>query len=182
MRNRLQKLVRSVLFWFVINVSALAALVAAQFTFSTILTKLWWWSDTFSISSNLLLGGFVSFVFYYLVVHIPETRRKGIIKQNLLQMYLAIKRDILEQVVSGSRKGGRQDLSNDSDSIDELMKTERFRAAFQGGREATEGYYAFMNHLQEDSVEFQEIVFLLQLLEHVHVWRTRLGIPMGREQ
>lgn len=162
MWNRIQRFLRGVWFWFVINVIALAALIAVQL--SGILTGVWGWSDAYSVGSNLLLGGLVSFAFYYLVVHIPEMRKRGIIKENLLQMYLAIKRDILEQVLSGSYKAGRLDLPRDSDSISKLMTTEGFKAAFQGGRKANEGYYAFMNHMQEDSSEFREIVLLLRLL------------------
>src|SRR3954465_2437951 len=85
------KLNSSVRRWFFVNVIALCTLVAVNFTFS--LPK--WWPDVFAVGTNLFAGGLVSFLFYFLVVHLPERRKESIIKANLLKMYRSIKGDIL---------------------------------------------------------------------------------------
>src|SRR5215471_13908656 len=66
------KLITSVRSWFFVNVIALCSLVAVNFTLS--LPK--WWPDSFAVGTNLVAGGLVSFLFYYLVVHLPERRKK----------------------------------------------------------------------------------------------------------
>ncbi|RUO97683.1 hypothetical protein [Hyphomicrobium sp.] len=123
-----------------------------------------WWPDSFAFLTNLLAGGLVSFFFYWLVVYVPEMRRKKIIKTNLLRMYRDVKWDIILNVVHASQKGGRNDLSSDVDTIDRLMKTAAFRAAFRDGAEAHEGFYAFENQMSDRTPEFDAIVANLRLL------------------
>jgi hypothetical protein len=100
------KLIVSVRTWFFVNVVAFCALVA--FTIS--LPK--WWPDAFAVGTNLLTGGLVSFPFYFLVVHLPEYRKKSIIKANLLKMYRGIKEDILLEVVLAQHQGRLSRPSN----------------------------------------------------------------------
>lgn len=156
------ELFSSVATWFVVNLIALAALLVANF--ATNPSPMKWWTDAFAVGTNLLTGGLVSFLFYFLVVHLPAVRRKSIIKRNLLRMYRNIKEDILWSVVHASIKGGRHDLSPDSDTIDELMSPEGFKNAFKEGREADEGFYAFENQMSDDTPEFRNIVSNLQML------------------
>lgn len=113
---------------------------------------------------NVIAGGLVSFFFYWLVVYVPEQRKRHIIKDNLSQMYRSIKKDILYQVVFASVKGGRYDLQADQDTIAKLMTTDGFRGAFQGGREADEGFYAFENQMSDDTPEFRRIILNLEML------------------
>lgn len=152
----------SVTTWFVVNLIALAALLIANF--ATALSSMKWWTDVFAVGTNLLTGGLVSFLFYFLVVHLPAVRRKSIIKANLQRMYRNIKRDILWSVVHASIKGGRHDLSPDSETIDKLMSPEGFKNAFEDGQESDEGFYAFENEMQDDTPEFRQIVSKLQML------------------
>jgi hypothetical protein len=151
-------------FWFIVNVLALVALLAVHFTFSTTLRALWWWPDLFGVLGNILTGGIISFLFYFLVVFTPENRKRTIIKNNLSKFYWDIKHDILWQIVFASIRGGRSDLTTDTDEVGRLMSVEAFRAAFANGREATEGFYAFENQMSEDTNEFREIILNLQIL------------------
>src|SRR5436853_603224 len=95
--------------WFVANLMGLFGLIVAHFTFG--LPSIKWWPDVFAIATNLLAGGLVSFLFYFLVVYLPEARKKSIIKANLQKMYRRIKIDMLWALVQASIKGGRRDLN-----------------------------------------------------------------------
>lgn len=48
-----------------------------------------------------------------------------------------------------SQKGGRRDLHADNEAIDLLITVEGIKAAFEGGREADEGFYAFANQMSD---------------------------------
>ncbi len=160
----LKKVLWSVRFWFVVNTSALLLLLAVHFGISANLRALWWWADAFAVGVNLLTGGVISFLFYFLVVVVPERRKKSIIKTNLRRLYRDIKRDILWQVVFASIKGGRHDLTTSVEEVDKLMDVEKFKAAFAHGHEADEGFYAFENQMSDETIEFREIVLNLQML------------------
>lgn len=148
--------------WFGLNLVALIGLIAAHFVLG--LSSIKWWPDTFAIATNLLAGGLVSFLFYFLVVHIPEQRKKSLIKANLLKTYLGIKKDILWSVVHASRKGGRKDLTPSFDAIDRLMTPQEFKRTFENGTQGDEGFYAFENQMTDDTHEFRQIVLSLTML------------------
>lgn len=148
--------------WFIINLAALMALVTVHF--ATNLSSIKWWADVFAVAANLLAGGLVSFLFYFLVVHLPERRKKAIIKTNLQRLYRTLKHDILLSVVLASIKGGRHDLSADTETLEKLMSPEGFKEAFAKGREADEGFYAFENQMSDNTWEFRQIVLSLQML------------------
>lgn len=147
--------------WFTLNAALFIGLLV--FHFSS-LEKPTWWVDAFALASNLVAGGLVSFFFYWLVVYVPEHRKRLIIKDNLSRMYRKIKKGILYQVVFASVKGGRDDLEADSETIARLMTPDGFREAFQNGREAHEGFYAFANQMSDDTLEFREIILHLEML------------------
>lgn len=153
----------SIRVWLAANLIGFLALLAVHFS------GYWrprpeWWTDAFAVATNILAGGLVSFFFYLLVVHLPEQRKRRILKANLAQMYRNLKSDILYQVVFASMKGGRHDLQTDTESMERLMSVEGFRDAFKDGREADEGFYAFENQMSDDTPEFRQIVLLLELL------------------
>jgi hypothetical protein len=50
------------------------------------------------------------------------------------------------------------------ESIDKLMNVVEFRKTFSGGKEATEGFYAFENQMMERTAEFEELVLNLRIL------------------
>lgn len=161
----LRRLVWSVVFWFAATLLVSVLLVIFHFWAKPGSRWEWsWWADAFAVLTNLLVGALVSFFFYYLVVHYPEQRKKGVIKNNLIRMYRNIKRDILMQVVHASMLGGRRDLSSDQDTIERLMTPSGFRAAYEDGREGDEGFYAFENQMSYDTPQFREIVLNLHIL------------------
>lgn len=147
--------------WFALNVALFVGLIGVEFSS---ISKPLWWSSGYSIAINILTGGLVSFFFYWLVVYVPEQRKRRIIKANLSKMYRNIKREILYQVIFASIKGGRRDLQADHDTIEKLMTTEGFKNEFQGGREADEGFYAFENQMSDDTPEYKKIIMNLDLL------------------
>ncbi|MEX0924110.1 MAG: hypothetical protein WDZ84_15190 [Rhodovibrionaceae bacterium] len=157
----LRGLLGKVTFWLALNIILLGGLLGIDLS---TLSKPNWWEDSASVATNLLTGGLVSFFFYWLVVYLPDKRKRRTIKDNLLKMYLRIKNDILLQVVFASINGGRSDLRADQDTIEELMTIKGFREAFSGGGEAHEGFYAFENQMSSDSPEFRKIILHLERL------------------
>jgi hypothetical protein len=62
-------------FWFGLSLFALISLVFVDINLDV--SKFRSWSDLFSISTNILVGIIVSFVFYFFIVYIPESSRKS---------------------------------------------------------------------------------------------------------
>lgn len=161
-RRKRPSLLKSLKAWFTFNVVALTAVLAAHFALG--LSSIKWWPDVFAVSTNLLAGGLVSFLFYYLVVYLPETRNKSIIKSNLLKIYRGIKRDVLFSIIYASIKGGREDLDASFELVERLTLPSAFREAFQHGSEADEGFYAFESQMSSETPEFRAIVKNLSML------------------
>ncbi|TRB19689.1 hypothetical protein [Rhizobium rhizogenes] len=159
--GKLKGMLGGVLVCFTLNVAIFVGLMVFHFT---PFAKPIWWADVFAVAVNLIAGGLVSFFFYWLVVYLPEQRKRRVIKDNLMQMYRAIKESILYQVVFASVKGGRTDLDPDLEAIEKLMTPEGFKEAFAGGREAEEGFYAFLNQMKDETPEFREILKNLEML------------------
>jgi len=157
------RILSSVLTWFIANLIALATATYihqnGRLGESPLATEL------YGIGSNLLLGGLVSFLFYYLVVAIPASRKKAVIKRNLERLYIDLKISILWEIVFASRKGGRTDLETSPDFVEALVDVGLFRKTFENGREANEGFYAFENQMSHDTPEFQEILLNLAQLQ-----------------
>jgi hypothetical protein len=122
--------------WFVLASISLILSVFVDIIFDV--PKLKWWPDLFSISTNILINIIVSFVFYFFIVYIPESRRKRLIKTSALKMYRNIKRDILLAAIGASIKGGRDDLTEDTDFLETLMSPAMFKANFENGGKASE--------------------------------------------
>lgn len=159
--TNLRKMGGRVTLWLALDIILLVGLLGIEFSpFS----KPCWWKDASSWATNVLTGGLVSFFFYWLVVYLPEHRKRRVIKNNLLKMYYRIKKNILYQVVLASIKGGRRDLQTDSETIENLMTPQTFKEIFSGGREADEGFYAFENQMSGDTPEFREIILNLEML------------------
>lgn len=114
--------------------------------------------DVFDILFNLVSGGVISFLFYFLVVYVPERRRARILKGNAIAVYRRLREDLVTAVVMASVKGGRGDLSTSLDDIERLTDVEEFKAKFSGGRLENEGYYAFENQMSSRTYEFDRII------------------------
>lgn len=154
---------QNITFWFLFVISLLIFITGANYIGLGI-TCHRWWQEFNGLLSSLLTGALVSFLFFFLVVHIPETRKKQIIKGNLLKIYYGIKEEILIQVIFASQKGGRKDLQADTQTISLLMTAKGFRETFDPGSEGHEGFYAFRNWIDQDVQEYREIVWNLKLL------------------
>jgi hypothetical protein len=150
-------------FWFLV-IAIVSIITIGEDLLDLHYTKRIWWSDFYNISSQFLVGGLVSFLFYYLVVYIPERKKRRIIKANLRQFYADTKQAIAYQIIFASQKGGRNDLSADTETVERLLTTSGFKTAFKGGREAHEGFYAFCNGISNNTPEYREIVLNLAML------------------
>lgn len=119
-----------------------------------------------SLNVALAIGtsGVVAFIFYYVVSERIEARRRDLVKQVSLRSYRNAKRDIALAVIQASRKGGRNDLVADSQTIERALTTEGFKELFDGGCEADEGFYAFQNQMSDPTPEYDEIVLNLQII------------------
>ena len=157
---------RQPLLWFLITVVVSCGFVVAQF--STVDHRSTSFTEFFNLTDNILAGILVSFIFFFLVVHLPEKQRRNRLRKNFSQYYLSIKEDLIWQIVFSSIEGGRHDLETTSEQIAQLMDVKAFRECFSGGRESNEGWYAFANQMSKDTPQFQEIMLLLSQLK-VHV-------------
>lgn len=155
--------VSKIWFWFLIVMIAYSFITFYD-SLGTKHTKHLWWSDFYDISSAFLVGGLVSFMFYFLVVYIPERKKRHIIKTNLMKLYADTKQAILYQIIFASQKGGRNDLSANTETVEQLLTVGGFRSAFKDGHESHEGFYAFCNGISGDASEYQEIILNLSLL------------------
>lgn len=152
-----------ILVWFALMLS-MFVLVIANDILSVRWTDMVWWEHFYSLSVPFLTGGIVSFLFFFLVVYVPDRRKRRLIKEYLRQFYRTLKRDILYEVTFACKKGGRRDLGASSDTVKKLLTVEGYRKAFRGGKNADEGIYAFRNGLCVDGSEYREIVWHLQVL------------------
>ena len=159
---RIEKLLGSVTLWFVIAIVLFAVAVTVRLVSLETVRQIH--EHVNGIAIDLLLSVIVSFAFYYLVVHLPEKRRRNRIRINFLNTYLSIKEGLLRQIVFGSIHAGRHDLNTSFEQVELLKDVKSFRATFSGGREAHEGWYAFSNHMTNDTPEFREILLLLSQL------------------
>ncbi len=158
------RILSNVGFWFVLNLFAVMAITYVH-TFTSIGASKSWWPDIYNLVSSLLVNGLVSFLFYYLVVVLPDFRKQRVIKANLIKTYRNIKTDIICQIVFASQKGGRNDLDTSSEFIESLLDLKKFKAVFGNGRESNEGYYAFANQMSDRTPEFEEIILNLNFLQ-----------------
>lgn len=109
-------------------------------------------------------SGVVAFIFYYVVSERIEVRRRDLVKQGALRSYRNAKRDIALAVIQASWKGGRTDLIADQTTIERALTVDGFKALFDWGREADEGFYAFQNQMSDPTPEYDEIVLNLQII------------------
>ena len=128
------------------------------------LVKKAWWDGIFVLSYPFLTGILVSFFFYWLVVWLPECTKRTTLKDDFKEYYRDLKEDLAVQIIFASQRGGRKDLHVDGHTEKMLLTVDGFRTAFNGGREAHDGFYAFSNGLGEGGEAFQEITWLLKML------------------
>jgi hypothetical protein len=118
------------------------------------------------INAVLSIGtsGVVAFIFYYVVSEGLERRKREFIRQSVLRTYCDAKRNIALAIIHASQKGGRDELSADTETIDRVLTVAGFKDLFKDGRKANEGFYAFQNQMSDDTPEYSEIVFNLKIM------------------
>jgi len=121
-------------------------------------------APAFNAGLSIGTGGLVSFLFYYLVNERLEHRRRKLLQNSVRDTYEDAKSNIALAIIHASQKGGRADLSADFGTIARMLNTDGFRSSFEGGREASEGYYAFQNQMSSRTPEYDEIVFNLKVI------------------
>ena len=157
------KFFSKVLVWFVVALT-LFIIVIVNDILGIRFTDTTWWDDFYNLFVPFLTGGLVSFLFYFLVVYVPDRRKRRVVKDNFRQLYRSLKEDMMYQVIFACNKGGRKDLEASSGTVEKLLTVEGYREAFHEGKEADEGIYAFQNGLTVDGSEYREIIWHLQIL------------------
>jgi hypothetical protein len=118
----------------------------------------------FNAALSIGTGGLVSFLFYYLVSERLERRRRKLLVGGVQGTYRNAKWNIALAVIHASQKGGRKDLSANSETIERALTPSGFKSLFMGGREGDEGYYAFENEMSSRTPEYDQIVFNLKII------------------
>jgi hypothetical protein len=150
--------------WFIITSIFLASLVYAELSDILPENTLDIWKPSYDILSSLLIGVLSSFAFYYLVVYLPQSEKKRIIKAVFLRLYLSIKKSILAEIISTA-------ISYDPEckpmfeniQIDDLLKHHKFRNVFE--QDGSKAWYAFVNGMSGQDQECQKaITYNIRLL------------------
>lgn len=118
----------------------------------------------FNAALSIGTSGLVAFIFYYVVNERLERRKREFVRQGALRTYRDAKRNIALAIIHASQKGGRDDLSADTETMDKVLTIAGFKELFEGGREAHEGFYAFQNQMSDRTPEYDEIVFNLKII------------------
>ncbi len=162
----LSRVFTRVWFWFSIIIVGYVFIISVEYKwFESPFRDQSSWDVFYAIVPQFLVGFIVSCFFYFLVVFVPERRKRNIIKTNLIGQYQRIKRGILSEVISASRNGGISDLQNDEPTIQKLLTIDGFKDVFLNNYEnANEGYYAFLNYIDDDCPELDEIFLNMQIL------------------
>lgn len=151
--------------WLVMLVFLLLAITAvfAPLAFTS-LAKVEY-APAFNAALSIGTSGIVAFIFYYVVSERIEGKKRNLVRKSALQTYLDAKHNIAVAIIHASQKGGRNDLSADSATINQVLSIAGFKALFEGGKYGHEGFYAFQNQMSDHTPEYDEIVFNLKIIE-----------------
>jgi hypothetical protein len=105
---------------------------------------------------SLSVGYVTSFIFWILVVEIPEWTRRKIMREHLLSTYLSFKEDVLVNLLMASRGDYRYDLK------DRLLDYKFFKQLYSENR--NQNWYDVLNGLDERDDLLQDILLEMQLL------------------
>lgn len=122
------------------------------------------YAPAFGAALSIGTSGIVAFIFYYVVNARLERRKRELVRKGALQTYRDAKHNIAIAIIHASEKGGREDLSANSETIDQVLTISGFKKLFEGGKEAHEGFYAFQNQMSENTPEYDEIIFNLKII------------------
>lgn len=118
--------------------------------------------------NSILLGIFVSWIFYILVVYLPAKRKRRIIKRTFQNHYKSFKKNLIETFLQQINKSG----VNGS----ELLNLKEFKKFFKEKDNEEDNWDKVLNNLEEDkyfregvliemNILRQEILFILNNIE-----------------
>lgn len=154
---------KSVLSWFLITFTCSLAILYFEFCTSINLT-LDIWTKIYPLLSSLMIGLLTSFSFYFLVVFLPQKKKKTIIKSNFYNLYLNIKEEILREIIWAAQAGGYYDLHNDEETLRKLMNHKSFREVFDDSKKHNEGWSTFINGVTSENRHYSAIIDKFQIL------------------
>lgn len=144
-------------------------------------------SEIMDFFYGIALSTIAASIFYLFQVVTPEKQRQKIVKGNFKLNYTLFKEQCIYIFLFAS---GEHSVS--SDLVKKLLSVNEFKAYFEGGREANEGWYAVLNgldgqKLKDLTVQFeilsQEIDFFLNNIslhdEEVFAFLKRLKIEVN---
>lgn len=96
------------------------------------------------VAVDLLTGSLVSFIFYYIVVYVPDKLRRNALKRTFLQFYKNFRRDILVEVLVLAEFKG--DILGKADELSDVKKFAAYchEASLRPGQE---NWHVLMNNL-----------------------------------
>lgn len=114
-------------------------------------------SSSNSILFNLSCGYIISVFFWYLLVEIPESNQRGIIRDNMSQRYISFKKSTICNMLYASG-----DVGVDYELVDELLDHKKFREYFSGKNK--QRWYDVLNGLDENERHIKDVHNDLELL------------------
>lgn len=124
-----------------------------------------------SMLHSLSLGFVVSSIFYFLVVYIPEYKRKKMLHESLKSQYLQFKISCINTFLIISN-------SQEHSDREELLNLSEFRHYFKSENKNGENrWYAVANSLQESEYYLKEVIYYLQMLnEEIRYTRNVINL------
>lgn len=124
-----------------------------------------------SILHSLSVGFIVSSIFYFLVVYMPEYRRRNMVRERLKNQYIQFKMSCINTflIISDS-----QEQSNK----EELLNLTEFRRYFKKeNKNGEDRWGAVANGLQENEYYLKEVIYYLQMLnEEIRYARNAIDL------
>ncbi|GAA0322244.1 hypothetical protein [Psychrobacter aestuarii] len=125
-----------------------------------------------SMLYSLSMGFIVSYIFYFLVVYIPEYKRRKILRESLESQYLQFKKSCIDVFLIISES---QEFSNK----EELLYLSKFRNYFNKENKNGEiRWGVIVNCLQENEYYLKEIIYYLQMLNE-EIKYTRYSVSLS---
>ncbi len=111
---------------------------------------------------NILVGSFVSFIFYFMVVFIPTYLRKDNAKRAFLHFYNQFREDVLREILRLAEFDG-----DENEKVEELKNTDNF-ISFAQEQSETEGqnnWHVLMNNIDLDDHRHARKTIVVRLSE-----------------
>jgi hypothetical protein len=114
------------------------------------------WLDIRNLLNSILINLLAAYVFFILIVHIPNIRQREIIKNNLCTRYWDFKKAVISRFLSMADGHYQHGL------VEELCDIRKFRTYFQENYRAR--WYAITNALTGNRIQLSEIMLELAIL------------------